>query len=163
MSDIGRVINSSPRSSPGSTGTIETAALTRVHSNVVLRVVLVQVIRGTMDVCAQALRKISEQPELMLRGTSSNSLRVTTFLLSSKKTEFYAYIENVPNVIECNCVTGDYAMLLQVEFWNTNELDHFVNELQRFGKTKTQIVFSTSVEHRNLPIRNPEEKAAAFA
>lgn len=81
----------------------------------------------------------------------------------SKKTEFYAYIENVPNVIECNCVTGDYAMLLQVEFWNTNELDHFVNELQRFGKTKTQIVFSTSVEHRNLPIRNPEEKAAAFA
>lgn len=81
----------------------------------------------------------------------------------SKKTEFYAYDENVPNVIECNCVTGDYAMLLQVEFWNTNELDHFVNELQRFGKTKTQIVFSTSVEHRNLPIRNPEEKAAAFA
>ena len=81
----------------------------------------------------------------------------------SKKTEFYAYIENVPNIIECNCVTGDYAMLLQVEFWNTNELDHFVNELQRFGKTKTQIVFSTSVEHRNLPIRNPEEKAAAFA
>ena len=81
----------------------------------------------------------------------------------SKKTEFYAYVENVPNVIECNCVTGDYAMLLQVEFWNTNELDHFVNELQRFGKTKTQIVFSTSVEHRNLPIRHPEEKAAAFA
>ena len=54
----------------------------------VLRVVLVQVIRGTIDACAQALRKISEQPELMLRGTSSNSLRVTTFLLSSRKTEF---------------------------------------------------------------------------
>ena len=89
MSDIGRVINSSPRSSPGSTGTIETAALTRVHSNVVLRVVLVQVIRGTMDVCAQALRKISEQPELMLRGTSSNSLRVTTFCCRPKKQSFY--------------------------------------------------------------------------
>lgn len=88
MSDIGRVINSSPRSSPDSTGTIETAALARVHSKVVLRVVLVQVIRGTIDACAQALRKISEQPELMLRGTSSNSLRVTTFLLSSRKTEF---------------------------------------------------------------------------
>ncbi len=80
-----------------------------------------------------------------------------------KKTEFYPYIENIPNVIECNCVTGDYAMLIEVEFWNTNELDHFVNELQRFGKTKTQIVFSTSVEHRNLPVRNPKEKAAAFA
>lgn len=89
MSDIGRVINSSPRSSPGSTGTIETAALARVHSKVVLRVVLVQVIRGTIDACAQALRKISEQPELMLRGTSSNSLRVTTFCCHPGKRSFY--------------------------------------------------------------------------
>ncbi len=81
----------------------------------------------------------------------------------AKKAEFYPYIESIPNVIECNCVTGDYAMLLEVEFWNTNELDHFVNDLQRFGRTKTQIVFSTSVEHRNLPVKNPDEKAAAFA
>lgn len=82
---------------------------------------------------------------------------------AGRKEEFYPYIESVPNVLECNCVTGDYAMLLKVEFWNTNELDSFVNALQKFGKTKTQIVFSTSVEHRSLPVRNPEESSAAFA
>ncbi len=66
-----------------------------------------------------------------------------------QKKEFYPYIRSCPNVVECNCVTGDYAMLVEVLFRTTAELDHFIGELQRFGKTKTQIVFSTSVEHRD--------------
>ncbi|CBL20466.1 hypothetical protein CK1_25270 [Ruminococcus sp. SR1/5] len=43
-------------------------------------------------------------------------------------------------------------MLIEVAFRSTMELDHFINELQQFGRTKTQIVFSTSVEHRDLPV-----------
>jgi Lrp/AsnC family leucine-responsive transcriptional regulator len=66
-----------------------------------------------------------------------------------QKKEFYPYIRSCPNVVECNCVTGDYAMLIEVLFHTTAELDHFIGELQHFGKTKTQIVFSTSVEHRD--------------
>ena len=66
-----------------------------------------------------------------------------------QKKEFYPYIRSCPNVVECNCVTGDYAMLIEVLFRTTAELDHFIGELQHFGKTKTQIVFSTSVEHRD--------------
>lgn len=68
------------------------------------------------------------------------------------KKDFYPYIESVPNVIECNCVTGQYSMLIEVFFETTQELDVFVTELQRFGKTQTQIVFCTSVEHRDVPI-----------
>ena len=56
------------------------------------------------------------------------------------------------NVIECNCVTGDYSMLLEVLFENTMELDRFIGELQYFGRTKTLIVFSTSVEHRGVEL-----------
>lgn len=70
-----------------------------------------------------------------------------------QKDEFYPFVRDVPNVIECNCVTGDYAMLLEVQFENTSELDKFINELQKFGKTRTQIVFSTAVEHRGIPIK----------
>ena len=66
-----------------------------------------------------------------------------------QKKDFYPYIRSCPNVVECICVTGDYAMLLEVLFRSTAELDHFIGELQHFGKTKTQIVFSTSVEHRD--------------
>lgn len=68
-----------------------------------------------------------------------------------------ARIEKAPNVVECNCVTGDYSMLIETLFESTTQLDHFINELQQFGRTKTQIVFSTSVEQREVPIKTLEE------
>jgi len=69
-----------------------------------------------------------------------------------RKPEFYPYIESCPNVVECNCVTGDYSMLIEVLFGTTQQLDQFINHLQQFGRTRTQIVFSTPVEHRGVPV-----------
>lgn len=66
-----------------------------------------------------------------------------------RKKEFYPYIKSQLNVVECNCVTGDFSMLVEVLFPTTSDLDVFINELQHFGRTKTLIVFSTSVEHRD--------------
>lgn len=68
-----------------------------------------------------------------------------------QKPEFYPYVQGCPNVMECDCVTGDYSMLLKVCFHTTQELDQFINQLHRFGRTRTQIVFSTPVEHRGIP------------
>lgn len=68
------------------------------------------------------------------------------------KKDFYPFIKKIPNVIECSCVTGDYSMLIEVVYKYTEELDHLINELQKFGRTKTLIAFSTSVEHRDIPI-----------
>ena len=72
----------------------------------------------------------------------------------NQKAEFYPYIRSCPNVIECNCVTGDYSMLLEVLFHSTTDLDTFIGELQKYGRTKTLIVFSTSVNHREVSIQN---------
>lgn len=66
-----------------------------------------------------------------------------------RKKEFYPYIKSQLNVVECNCVTGDFSMLVEVLSPTTSDLDVFINELQHFGRTKTLIVFSTSVEHRD--------------
>lgn len=75
-----------------------------------------------------------------------------------QKKEFYPYIQGIPNVIECNCVTGDYSEVMEVVFPTTADLDNFINIIQsRFGKTSTQIVFSTSVDHRGVILKNPEE------
>ncbi|MFZ2354002.1 Lrp/AsnC family transcriptional regulator [Paucilactobacillus nenjiangensis] len=70
----------------------------------------------------------------------------------NQKKEFYPYVASIPNILECNCVTGDYSELLEVVFESTEALDSFVNDLQQFGKTSTQIVFSTSVERRGLDL-----------
>ena len=55
-------------------------------------------------------------------------------------------------VVECNCVTGNYSMLLKVVFPSTMELDTFIGQLQKFGRTSTQIVFSTPVAPRGIDV-----------
>ncbi|GKX66808.1 Lrp/AsnC family transcriptional regulator [Inconstantimicrobium mannanitabidum] len=70
-----------------------------------------------------------------------------------QKPIFYPFIAECPNVIECNCVTGKYSMLIKVAYATTLELDAFIGQLQKFGNTETQIVFSTPVEHRGLKVK----------
>lgn len=69
------------------------------------------------------------------------------------KKKFYPFIEGCNNVIECNCVTGEYSMVLEVLFESTTQLDQFIGELQEYGRTKTLIVFSTSVDHRGIILK----------
>ncbi len=69
-----------------------------------------------------------------------------------QKHVFYPFIKKFPNVVQCNCVTGEYSMLLEVYFNTTVELDHFIGILQKFGRTKTLIVFSTSIESRGVQL-----------
>lgn len=69
-----------------------------------------------------------------------------------QKPSFYPFIEACPNVLECNCITGAYSMLIKVAFKSTMELDTFIGHLQRFGNTETQIVFSTPVPPRGVNI-----------
>jgi Lrp/AsnC family leucine-responsive transcriptional regulator len=71
---------------------------------------------------------------------------------ANQKQEFYPFISNFPNVLECNCVTGGYSMLMKVAFPSTQELDMFIGQLQHFGNTSTQIVFSTPVHHREIKV-----------
>lgn len=86
---------------------------------------------------------------------------ITAFINMSldpkQKPSFYPFIEACPNVLECNCVTGAYSMLIKVAFPDTLELDSFIGQLQRFGNTETQIVFSTPVKPRSVNIYGMNE------
>ena len=48
-----------------------------------------------------------------------------------RKQDFYEFINKCPSVIECNCVTGVYSMLLKVVFKSTEDLDIFIGQLQQ--------------------------------
>ena len=73
-------------------------------------------------------------------------------IIPAQKEEFYPFIKACPNVLECNCVTGDFSMLIKVAFPDTMILDSFIGRLQKFGRTSTQIVFSTPVENRGVDV-----------
>ncbi|WP_080145663.1 Lrp/AsnC family transcriptional regulator [Marinilactibacillus piezotolerans] len=79
-------------------------------------------------------------------------------LSPNQKEDFYPYIEHCTNVLECNCVTGEFSMLIKVAYPTTTELDDFINNLQQFGKTSTQIVFSTPVPARGVQLIASEEE-----
>ena len=66
-------------------------------------------------------------------------------VLPEDKPKFYKYAESIPNILECSCVTGEFSMIMKVAFESTMQLDTFIGQLQKYGKTSTQIVFSTHV------------------
>ncbi len=73
------------------------------------------------------------------------------------KADFYAYVASHSHIIECDCITGDYSMQLKVVFELMTDLDEFINDLQQFGDTNTNIVFSTNVEMRPLPLDEADD------
>ena len=67
-------------------------------------------------------------------------------VLPEDQRKFYDFIQKKDFVLECNHITGPYSMLLKVVTPTTSELDTFIGELQEFGRTETQVVFSTVLE-----------------
>ena len=67
-------------------------------------------------------------------------------VLPEDQRKFYDFIQKEDSILECSHITGQYSMLLKVVFPSTSDLDTFIGQLQEFGKTETQVVFSTVLE-----------------
>ncbi len=74
-------------------------------------------------------------------------------VLPEDKTKFYAYAESIPNILECSSVTGEFSVIMKVAFESTMQLDSFLGQLQKFGKTSTQIVYATHVGPRGIQVQ----------
>ena len=76
--------------------------------------------------------------------------RIKAFIMISVLPEdqrkFYDFIQKEDCVLECSHITGPFSMLLKVVFPSTADLDTFIGQLQEFGRTETQVVFSTILE-----------------
>lgn len=71
----------------------------------------------------------------------------------AKKDSFYAYVRECYQIIECNGIMGEYSILIQACFLSMEELECFTEELQRFGKTRTEVATSTQVWRRGIQIK----------
>lgn len=74
-------------------------------------------------------------------------------VLPEDKQKFYHYAEGIPNILECSSVTGEYSVIMKVAFESTMQLDSFLGQLQKFGKTSTQVVFATHVGPRGVQVQ----------
>lgn len=75
-------------------------------------------------------------------------------VLPEDKQKFYKYAESIPSILECSSVTGEYSVIMKVAFESTMQLDTFLGQLQKFGKTSTQIVFATHVGPRGVQVQD---------
>mgnify|MGYP001623544615 FL=1 len=76
-------------------------------------------------------------------------------VLPEDKQRFYQYAESIPNILECSSVTGEFSVMMKVAFESTAQLDIFLGQLQKFGKTSTQVVFATHVGPRGIQVQEP--------
>ena len=67
-----------------------------------------------------------------------------------QKDELYKVLNESRQVLECDRVTGEYSLIAKVIFKNTVEMDKFINKLQHFGRTRTQIIFSSIINSRKI-------------
>ncbi len=79
----------------------------------------------------------------------------------ARKSMFFSFVSACPSVSECYCVTGEFSMLLKVAFRGTAEFEQLLGQLQQFGRTQTQIIFSVPVGNRGLPAGGDTAPAAA--
>ena len=57
------------------------------------------------------------------------------------------------NVRRNRSVTGEFSVIMKVAFESTMQLDSFLGQLQKFGKTSTQVVFATHVGPRGVQVQ----------
>lgn len=69
-------------------------------------------------------------------------------VLPEDQRKFYDFVQREDSILECAHITGPFSMLLKVIFPSTSDLDVFIGRLQEFGRTETQVVFSTITERR---------------
>jgi Lrp/AsnC family leucine-responsive transcriptional regulator len=75
---------------------------------------------------------------------------IKAFILVSVRHEdvekFTEFISSSKCVIECCHITGPYSMILKAVFSSTSLLGEFLEQIQYYGKTETQVVFSTLID-----------------
>ena len=63
---------------------------------------------------------------------------------------FIDKLKRMPEVVECNRVTGGDNMIMKVLLKNTEELEKLINKLIEYGVPTTSVVLSTPIKDRIL-------------
>lgn len=71
-------------------------------------------------------------------------------MMPDKRPGFLEFARGCTNVLECHHVTGNYTLIVKGVFKSTRDLESFVGQLQEYGSTQTQVVFSTMIEPRQI-------------
>ncbi len=67
---------------------------------------------------------------------------------SQQSARFRKAVLDIPEIVECHCVTGNESYILKVAVTSVPHLEHLLLELVNFGEVRTSMVLSTQVNRR---------------
>ena len=65
-------------------------------------------------------------------------------------------IQNIPDVLECHCITGNDCYILKVAVPSIESLEKLIKRLTPYGSLVTSVILSSPVE--NSVVQSPTEK-----
>lgn len=75
---------------------------------------------------------------------------MTTFITLTTQPELYqkiySFAENHKAIIECHHISGDASLIMKVVSGSISHLESMVEELSKFGETKSSIVLSSPIQ-----------------
>jgi len=79
---------------------------------------------------------------------------ITLRAFMGKLKPFLEKVKTYEEVINCYRITGDENIVMEVVLKNQRHLESFIDQLISYGETKTQIVLSRVVKHKEvMPIK----------
>ena len=67
---------------------------------------------------------------------------------SQQSQRFRAVVLDMPQIIECHCVTGSESYILKVAAASVHHLEHLLMDLSGYGEVRTSVVLSSQITSR---------------
>ncbi|WP_442600294.1 Lrp/AsnC family transcriptional regulator [Neobacillus sp. D3-1R] len=115
----------------------------------------------TAPAAAERVRKLEERGIIQQYSVVINPEKVnkpiSAFILfdTERCEQFVEFCKNHPEVVECNRLAGQYSYLVKIVTSSVSQLELFINNTMKYGKSTTLIVLSSPIQ--SGPIRFGDE------
>jgi Lrp/AsnC family transcriptional regulator, leucine-responsive regulatory protein len=114
----------------------------------------------TAPAAAERVRKLEEKGVIVQYSVRINPEKVnkpiSAFILydTERCAQFVEFCKAAPEVVECNRLAGQYSYLVKVVVSSVSQIEQFINDTMKFGKSTTLMVLSSPIQ--SAPIRFQE-------
>jgi Lrp/AsnC family leucine-responsive transcriptional regulator len=110
----------------------------------------------TAPAAAERIRKLEEKGIIKNYSVTIDPQKInkpiTAFILfdTEKCKQFVEFCKDYPDVLECHRLAGKYSYLVKLVTTSVSELEVFIDETMKYGKSSTLITLSSPIESRPL-------------
>jgi Lrp/AsnC family leucine-responsive transcriptional regulator len=115
----------------------------------------------TAPAAAERIRKLEEKGIIKNYSVTINPQKInkpiTAFILfdTERCKQFVEFCKGYPDVLECHRLAGKYSYLVKLVTSSVADLEVFIDETMKYGKSSTLITLSSPIDNR--PIQLPEK------